>query len=128
MEKPGERPPGREAQARSARDRSARVLAADEGPMPRAVYILTGVFVFLLGAVIAAANDGRLRVELLFGEVELTTGQWLVIAFLLGWGVGVAAAWRFVRRLTSERADLRRNLRLAEAELKNLRAVPHDGA
>ena len=96
--------------------------------MPRAVYILTGVFVFLLGAVIAAVNDGRLRVELLFGEVELTTGQWLVIAFLLGWGAGVAAAWRFVRRLTSERADLRRNLRLSEAELKNLRAVPHDGA
>ncbi len=96
--------------------------------MPRVLYILSGVFVFLIGAVIAAVNDGRLRVELLFGEVELTSGQWLVIAFLLGWGAGVGAAWRFVRRLTSERAELRRNLRLAEAELKNLRAVPHDGA
>jgi len=96
--------------------------------MPRVVYILSGVFIFLIGAVIAAVNDGRLRVELLFGEVELTTGQWLVIAFLLGCGAGVGAAWRFVRRLTGERAELRRNLRLAEAELKNLRAVPHDGA
>jgi uncharacterized membrane protein YciS (DUF1049 family) len=96
--------------------------------MPRAIYILTGVLVFLLGAIVAAVNDGRLRVELLFGEVELTVGQWLAIAFLLGWVAGVAAAWRFVRRLTSERADLRRSLRLAEAELKNVRPVPHDGA
>jgi hypothetical protein len=47
---------------------------------------------------------------------------------MIGWLAGVFAAWRFVRRLTSERADLRRNLRLAEAELKNLRIVPHDGA
>ena len=96
--------------------------------MPRAGFILIGVLVFLLGAVIVAVNDDRLRVEVLFAEIELTTGQWLVIAFLIGWAAGVGAAWRFVRRLTTERADLRRNLRLAGAELKNLRAVPHDGA
>lgn len=96
--------------------------------MPRAAYILIGVCVFLLGAVIVAVNAERLRVDLLFAELELTTGQWLVIAFLVGWLAGVVAAWRFVRRLTTERADLRRNLRLAEAELKNLRAVPHDGS
>lgn len=95
--------------------------------MPRAGFILIGVLVFLLGAVIVAVNEDRLRVEVLFAEIELTTGQWLVIAFLVGWVAGVGAAWRFVRRLATECADLRRNLRLAEAELKNLRAVPHDG-
>lgn len=96
--------------------------------MRRAGYILVGVLVFLLGALIVAVNEEGLRVELLFAEIELTTGQWLVIAFLIGWLAGVGAAWRFVRRLATERADLRRNLRLAEAELRNLRAVPHDGA
>jgi uncharacterized membrane protein YciS (DUF1049 family) len=96
--------------------------------MPRAVYILITVVAFLLGAVVAAVNDERLRVDVLFARIELTTGQWLVIAFVIGWLAGVFAAWRFVRRLTTERADLRRNLRLAEAELRNLRAVPHDGA
>lgn len=95
--------------------------------MRRAVYILIGVLVFLLGAVIVAVNEDGLRVELLFAEIELTAGQWLVIAFVVGWVAGVGAAWRFVRRLAAERADLHRNLRLAEAELKNLRAVPHDG-
>lgn len=96
--------------------------------MRRAGYILVGVLVFLLGALIVAVNEEGLRVELLFAEIKLTTGQWLVIAFLIGWLAGVGAAWRFVRRLATERADLRRNLRLAEAELRNLRAVPHDGA
>ena len=96
--------------------------------MPRAAYILITVVAFLLGAVVAAVNDERLRVDVLFAEIELTTGQWLVIAFVIGWLAGVFAAWRFVRKLTGERADLRRNLRLAEAELRNLRAVPHDGA
>jgi uncharacterized integral membrane protein len=96
--------------------------------MPRAAYILVIVLVFLLGAVVAAVNIERLRVDVLFAEIELTTGQWLMIAFVIGWLAGVFAAWRFVRKLTTERADLRRNLRLAEAELRNLRAVPHDGA
>ena len=96
--------------------------------MPRAAYILIIVVVFLLGAVVAAVNDERLRVDVLFAGIELTTGQWLVIAFVIGWLAGVFTAWRFVRRLTTERADLRRNLRLAEAELRNLRAVPHDGS
>jgi uncharacterized integral membrane protein len=96
--------------------------------MPRAAYILVIVLVFLLGAVVAAVNIERLRVDVLFAEIELTTGQWLMIAFVIGWLAGVCAAWRFVRKLTTERADLRRNLRLAEAELRNLRAVPHDGA
>jgi uncharacterized membrane protein YciS (DUF1049 family) len=96
--------------------------------MPRAAYILVIVLVFLLGAVVAAVNIERLRVDVLFAEIELTTGQWLTIAFVIGWLAGVFAAWRFVRKLTTERADLRRNLRLAEAELRNLRAVPHDGA
>ena len=96
--------------------------------MPRAAYILIGALAFLLGAVVVAVNAERLRVDVLFTRIELTTGQWLIIEFALGWAAGVAAAWRFVRRLTTERADLRRNLRLAEAELRNLRAVPHDGA
>jgi lipopolysaccharide assembly protein A len=96
--------------------------------MPRAAYILIGALAFLLGAVVVAVNEERLRVDVLFTEIELSTGQWLVIAFVIGWVAGVFSAWRFVRRLTLERADLRRNLRLAEAELRNLRAVPHDGA
>ena len=50
----------------------------------------------------------------------------MVVAFILGWLAGIASAWNFVRKLTNERAKLRRNLRLAEAEIRNLRPLPQD--
>lgn len=96
--------------------------------MPRPLYVACIVLVFLLGAAIVAVNGEPLSVELLLARLQLTTGQWLVIAFVLGWGAGVFSAWRFVRRLTQERAALRRSLRLAEAELKNVRPLPRDGS
>ncbi len=95
--------------------------------MPRPLFIICALLVFALGAMLAAVNPQALRVELLFAEVELTRGQWLIVAFVLGWLAGVASAWQFVRRLTQERADLRRHLRLAEAELRNVRPLPRDG-
>lgn len=95
--------------------------------MPRPLFVICALVVFALGAAIAAVNPEALRVELLFAEVELTRGQWLIIAFVFGWLAGVASAWHFVRKLTKERADLRRLLRLAEAELKNIRPLPRDG-
>jgi uncharacterized membrane protein len=91
--------------------------------MPRALYIFCILFLFALGAVVVAVNAEFTRVELLFGTAELTTGQWLVLVFFLGWIAGVISAWHFVRRLTQERGELRRKLRLAEAELKNVRPV-----
>jgi uncharacterized membrane protein YciS (DUF1049 family) len=95
--------------------------------MSRPLFIICALLVFALGAAIAAVNPQALRVELLFAEVELTRGQWLIVAFLFGWIAGVLSAWLFVRRLMQERADLRRHLRLAEAELKNIRPLPRDG-
>ena len=50
----------------------------------------------------------------------------MVVAFILGWLAGIASAWNFVRKLTNERAELRRNLRIAEAEIRNLRPLPQD--
>jgi uncharacterized membrane protein YciS (DUF1049 family) len=96
--------------------------------MPRAIFMLLVLLVFLLGATLVAVNAQALRVDLLLAAVQLTAGQWLLVSFVLGWIAGVVSAWRFVRRLTGERADLRRRLRLAEAELRNLRPVAHDAA
>lgn len=95
--------------------------------MSRSLFVICILLVFALGAALAAVNPQALRIELLFAEIELTSGQWLIIAFACGWLAGVASAWRFVRRLTQERAELRRHLRLAEAELKNIRPLPRDG-
>jgi uncharacterized membrane protein YciS (DUF1049 family) len=94
--------------------------------MPRALFIVICLLVFFAGTALVAANGAPVRVDLLITEVEVTRGQLMVTAFILGWLAGVASAWSFVRKLTSERAQLRRNLRLAEAEIRNLRPLPQD--
>jgi len=94
--------------------------------MPRWFFIFICLLVFFTGAALVAANSAPVRVDLLVTEVELTTGQLMVVAFILGWLAGIASAWNFVRKLTNERAELRRNLRIAEAEIKNLRPLPQD--
>ena len=94
--------------------------------MPRALFILICLLVFLTGTALVAANGAPVRVDLLIAEVELTRGQLMVTAFVLGWLAGIASAWSFVRKLTSERTQLRRSLRLAEAEIRNLRPLPQD--
>ena len=60
--------------------------------MPRPLFFVCILLVFALGAAIAAVNPQALRVELLFAEVELTRGQWLIVAFLCGWLAGVLSA------------------------------------
>jgi lipopolysaccharide assembly protein A len=94
--------------------------------MPRALFIVICLLVFFTGTALVAANGAPVRVDLLITEVEVTRGQLMVTVFILGWLAGVASAWSFVRKLTSERAQLRRNLRLAEAEIRNLRPLPQD--
>ena len=94
--------------------------------MPRWFFILICLLVFIAVAALVAANSAPVRVDLLVTELELTTGQLMVVAFILGWLAGIASAWNFVRKLTNERAQLRRNLRIAEAEITNLRPLPQD--
>jgi uncharacterized membrane protein YciS (DUF1049 family) len=94
--------------------------------MPRALFIAICLLVFFTGTALVAANGAPVRVDLLITEVEVTRGQLMVTALIMGWLAGVASAWRFIRKLTSERAQLRRNLRLAEAEIRNLRPLPQD--
>jgi len=102
------------------------VSVAREIDMPRWFFILICLLVFFAVAALVAANSAPVRVDLLVTELELTTGQLMVVAFILGWLAGIASAWNFVRKLTNQRAELRRNLRIAEAEIRNLRPLPQD--
>ncbi len=84
-------------------------------------------FLLVLTALVAAGfvrqNGAGADVDLYFGVVPATLGQALVAAFLLGWLAGLATAVAWVRRLARERRELMRALRLAEGEVRSLRAV-----
>ena len=88
---------------------------------------LTLAFLFVLLALCCAAfvrlNGAATQVDLLLATVPATVGQALVAAFLAGWAMGVGGALLWVLRLARERRELARALRLAEGEVRTLRAV-----
>jgi hypothetical protein len=88
---------------------------------------LTLVFFFVLLALVCAGfvrlNGVATQVDLLLAVVPATVGQALVVAFLAGWLAGVGGALLWVARLARERRELARALRLAEGEIRTLRAV-----
>ena len=68
-------------------------------------------------------NAAPVPVDLYAAVWQGTIGRALLTAFGAGLVVGAALATGSVVRLTRERRDLRRALRLAEGEIKTLRAV-----
>jgi ABC-type thiamin/hydroxymethylpyrimidine transport system permease subunit len=88
---------------------------------------LTFTFLFLLLALVCAGfvrlNGAATVVELYVAAVPATVGQALTAAFLAGWALGVGGALVWVARLARERRALARALKLAEGEVRTLRAV-----
>jgi uncharacterized membrane protein len=88
---------------------------------------LTLTFCFLLLALLAAdfvrLNGAATRVDLYFAALPATVGEALVAAFAAGWALGVGGALFWVARLARERRALARALKLAEGEVRTLRAV-----
>jgi uncharacterized integral membrane protein len=77
----------------------------------------------LLCAGFARLNRTPVDIELFFQRSGTTLGRALVVAFVVGWLVGAAGGLAFALKLTRERAALGRALRLAESELRTLKAT-----
>jgi putative membrane protein len=91
----------------------------------RAVLIAACILVlFTLGIAIGYANNANVQFDYLIGSTEIN--QVSLLLFVFGGGVGLtllACAGRLLA-LRSELRRARRQLRDAEAELKNLRNLP----
>ena len=74
-------------------------------------------------AALVRANPRWVDVDLAFGSLEAPLGQALAVAVLVGWACGVVAAAGWTWRAARDRARLQRQLRLAEAEVRTLRAI-----
>jgi uncharacterized integral membrane protein len=88
---------------------------------------LTLAFFFVLLALLCAGfvrlNGAATQVDLYGSVVAASVGEALIVAFLAGWAAGVAGALLWIARLKRERRELARALRLAEGEVRTLRAV-----
>ena len=88
---------------------------------------LTLALLFVVLALVCAGfvrlNGAATRVDLYFGVVAPSVGEALIGALLLGWLAGLAGALGWGLRLVREQRALARSLRLAEGELRALRAA-----
>ena len=89
--------------------------------------LVLAVFI-LLAAVFTWLNPGMVQLDLAFAPVELSKSLAFLIAFVAGWGFGLLSCSAVLLRLVHQRRKLRRSVRLAEAEVKNLRGLPMQDA
>lgn len=78
----------------------------------------------LIGAAFAVMNSSMVNLNYYFGSQMLPLSVILVGAIVLGALLGVLASFTGSLRLRGENAALRREIRLASQEVKNLRAIP----
>ena len=86
------------------------------------VVILLGV-----GIAFAIANSAPVRIDLGLIMPELPLSLVVLLAVGVGLLLGIFASVFYFMRIKKENADLRRQSRLAEQEVKNLRSLPISG-
>lgn len=86
--------------------------------------VLVIAVILILMLVFTRLNPGLITVDLAFAAVETSIPLAFTIAFIAGWVFGILCVLLFVLRLINERRQLRRALRLSEAEVSGLRSLP----
>ena len=82
------------------------------------------LLVMLAGAAFAVMNAEQVQLNYYFGSAELPLSVILVGAICVGALLGILAALAGLAGLKRENASLRRQIRLASQEVKNLRTIP----
>ena len=91
----------------------------------KAVYIVSLVLVALFTAVFAYNNQATVPLDIGFTRFEEVSMAFaFAICFAFGWIFGLLTVGTAMLRMASERRRLRRELKLAEAEVSSLRSLP----
>jgi hypothetical protein len=89
----------------------------------RLLSVISLALVALACAAFVRVNAAPLTLDVFAATIRPSAGQAVVGAFVAGWLTGTLGALRSLWRLGRERVQLRRALRLAEAQTRTLRAT-----
>ena len=95
----------------------------------RKIVLLSSLLlVALLTAVFTYNNPGTVALDVGFTRLEeVSIALAFAVCFAIGWLFGLVTAGSALFRMVGERRRLRRDLKLAEAEVSTLRSLPlHD--
>lgn len=92
--------------------------------MKRIITFVLLLLVSLLGLSFALMNAESVQLNYYFGSVEAPLSLLVVVAIIVGAGLGVLASMGVVLRQKRELAKLRKSQKLATQEISNLRSLP----
>ena len=86
--------------------------------------VLISLAILVVMLVFSRLNPGMIEVDLAVGTYTTSVPLAFTIAFVAGWLFGILCLAAYVIRLVNERRQLRKSVRLAEAEVTSLRSLP----
>jgi uncharacterized integral membrane protein len=89
---------------------------------------LVGLILVGIAAGFAWLNPGNVTLDLGIGVYDIPVAYAMIAALALGWLFGLALASVWVLKAIGQRRRVERQLRLAEAEITNLRRMPDTDA
>lgn len=90
----------------------------------RSFYFLTLLCVIVFGSTFAALNADPVAINYYFGRNVLPLSLLMVLTLSLGGLLGVCASLGMVLKIKFENRSLKRQVKLAEKEVVNLRTLP----
>lgn len=88
------------------------------------IKFIVAVLLMVLGAAFAIVNEQPVELDLYFVAANMPLSMILLLAMGVGILLGSLASFLYFVKIRKENADLRRQARLAEQEVKNLRSLP----
>ena len=96
--------------------------------LKRIAVIVLVVIIFTAMLVFTYHNNGTVDVDLILTTVTTSVPVAFTIAFAIGWLFGILCMGAWALRLTNDRRNLRRALRVSESEVTSLRNLPLNDA
>jgi putative membrane protein len=93
-----------------------------------AVFIVVVLVVFITAVIFASINTDPITLNLAFTSIEIKQSLALMSFLAAGWLFGIACAGLLLLKVMIERRQLKKSLRLAEAEVSSLRSMPMQDA
>lgn len=92
--------------------------------MLRWIAIFIFLCVFVVALLFAYANGSTVQLSYVAGEIQVHLSSALLGAAIIGWLLGLLSSLAVIFRLKREAWKLKRSIRDAEAEIRNLRNLP----
>jgi len=92
--------------------------------MLRWIAIIVLLCIFIVALLLAYANGATVVLDYLMGSMRVHLSSALLGAAIIGWLLGLLSSLAVIFRLKREAWRLKRSVRDAEAEIRNLRNLP----